>query len=126
MQPTYFVQKATIRGLKPTYDTEVFGIERDVDLSILLDIVKRNGQPYSYTLNIRCNYQKDERDCIVGWGSAFKLSKLFNVAGIEGAFNGDGTIPEDLLDRLIGSLMLQVLKVHLMEMEQYQKTCLID
>ena len=100
--PTYFIQQATIRGVKPTYNTEVFGIDRDVDLSILLQIVKRNGQSYSYTLNIRCNYQKDDSGSIIGWGSAFKLSKLFIVAGIEGALNEDGTIPEDLLESLIG------------------------
>jgi len=102
MQPTYFIQKATIRGVKPTYNNEVFGVLWDVDLSILLEIVKRNGQSYSYTLNIKCCYQKDQGGSIIGWGSAFKLSKLFIVTGVEGTFNEDGTIPEDLLERLIG------------------------
>lgn len=102
MQPPYFIQQATIKGVKPTYNTEVFGIVWDVDLSILLEIIKRNGEPYNYTLNIRCNYQKDDTGIIVGWGSAFKLQKLFNVAGIEGRFNSDGTIPEELLKQLIG------------------------
>jgi hypothetical protein len=102
MQPPYFIQQATISGVKPTYNTEVFNILWDIDASILLTIVKRNGQSYNYTLNIRCNYQKNESGTIVGWGSAFKLQKLFTVAGIEGAFNDDGTIPEDLLERLIG------------------------
>jgi hypothetical protein len=88
--------------IKPTYNTEVFGIQWDVDLSILLEIVKRNGQSYNYTLNIRCNYQKNESGSIVGWGSAFKLQKLFTVTDIEGALNDDGTIPEDLLEQLIG------------------------
>jgi hypothetical protein len=102
LQPPYFIQQATIRGVKPTYNTEVFGIQWDVDLSILLEIVKRNGQSYNYTLNIRCNYQKNESGSIIGWGSAFKLQKLFTVTGIEGALNDDGTIPEDLLEQLIG------------------------
>jgi len=102
MQPTYFIQKASIIGVKPTYNTEVFGIQWDVDLSILLEIVKRNGQSYNYTLNIKCCYQKDQDGSIVGWGSAFKLSKLFIVTGVEGTFNEDGTIPEELLERLIG------------------------
>jgi hypothetical protein len=102
MKPPFFVQQAHIRGAKPTYNTEVFGIQWCVDLSLLLDIVKRNGQSYNYTLNIRCNYQKNESGSIVGWGSAFKLQKLFTVTDIEGALNDDGTIPEDLLEQLIG------------------------
>jgi len=102
LRPPYFIQKAIIRAIKPTYNTEVFGILWDIDLSILLDIVKRNGESYSYTLNVRCNYQKDQSSSIVGWGSAFKISKLFNVTGIEGKINNDGTIPEAILESVIG------------------------
>ncbi len=102
LRPPHFIQKAHIRAIKPTYNTEVFGILWNIDLSILLDIVKRNGESYSYTLNIRCNYQKDQSGNIIGWSSAFKISKLFNVTGVEGKMNIDGTIPEGILESVIG------------------------
>ena len=102
LRPSYFIQQALIRAIKPTYKTEVFGILWDIDLSILSDIVKRNGESYNYTLNIRCNFQKDQSGNIIGWGSAFKIPKLFDVAGVEGKINDDGIISENSLERLIG------------------------
>jgi hypothetical protein len=97
-----FVQTATIIGMQATYNNEMFGVMWDVDLSILLDVVKKNGEVYPYTMNIRANYSKDQQDNILGWGSAFKVSRLFERLEISGKVNDDGTIPESCIQNVIG------------------------
>ena len=102
MNISYFIQQATIRGIQATYNTEVFGIVWDIDLSILLDVEKKNGEIYIYTMNIRANYQRDDSGNITGFGSAFKVARLFERLGISGKINADGVIPEDYLQQVIG------------------------
>lgn len=102
MYQSYFIQSAIIRGVQPTYDNEIFGIVWDVDLSILLDVQKKNGEVFPYTLNIRVNYRKDEEGNILSWGSAFKISRLFEVLQLNGRLDEQGRIPEGCLEQLIG------------------------
>ena len=96
----YFIQKAVIKGVQPLYHNEVFGITWDVDLALLLEVFKKDGTSYEYQLNIRCNFKKNS-DTIIGWGSAFKIQKIFQSLNIQGVVNSDGTIPQNCLDQLI-------------------------
>jgi hypothetical protein len=98
---SYFVQQATIRGIQATYNNEVFGIVWDIDVSILLDVVKKTGETYEYTMSIRANYQKNDTGQITGFGSAFKVARLFERLGISGKINADGIIPEDYLQQVV-------------------------
>ena len=98
---SYFIQKGTIKGVQAAYKNEVFGITWDIDLSILLEITRKNGEPYPYTFNIRVNFHRDSQDIITGWGSAFKISRLFEKLGITGKLNPDGVIPEQYLNQII-------------------------
>ena len=99
---SYFVQQATIRGIQATYSNEVFGIVWDIDVSILLDVVKKTGEVYEYTMSIRASYQRDDSGNITGFGSAFKVARLFERLGISGKINADGIIAEDYLKQVIG------------------------
>lgn len=98
----YFIQMATIKAVKPLYMNEVFGITWDIDLSLLLEIRKQNGSTYDYQLNIRGNFKKDSSGRIIGWGSNFKIQKLFNNLSAVGVVNSDGTIEDQSLQQLIG------------------------
>lgn len=98
----YFIQTATIKGIKPLYSNEVFGINWDIDLSLLLEIKKQNGSTYDFQLNIRGNFKRDSSNKIIGWGSAFKIQKLFNNLALIGSVNTDGSIDEKCLQQLIG------------------------
>ncbi len=99
----YFVQKAIIKGVQVLYQNEVFGITWDVDLSLLLEIYRKNGSTYEYQLNIRGSFKKDHSEKITGWGSNFKIQKLFQCLNINGIVNTDGTISQNGLDALIES-----------------------
>ncbi len=99
----YFVQKATIKGIQILYSNEVFGIVWDVDLCLLLEIHKRNGSTYEYQLNIRGCFKKDQSEKIIGWGSNFKIQKLFQSLKVNAVVAADGTIPQNSLDALIGN-----------------------
>ena len=98
----YFIQTATIKAVKPLYANEVFGINWDVDLSLLLEIKKQNGTTYDFQLNIRGNFKRDSSGKIIGWGSAFKIQKLFNNLLLVGSVNADGSIDEKCLQQLVG------------------------
>ena len=98
----YFIQTATIKAVKPLYQNEVFGITWDIDLCLLLEIRKQNGSTYDYQLNIRGSFKKDSAGRIIGWGSNFKIQKLFNNLSVVGIVNDDGTIEEKSLQQLIG------------------------
>lgn len=98
----YFIQAATIKAVQPMYANEVFGIVWDIDLSLLLEIRKQNGNVYDYQLNIRGSFKKDLSGRIIGWGSNFKIQKLFNNLSVVGIVNADGTIEEKSLQQLIG------------------------
>ncbi len=98
----YFIQKAVIKGIQPLYNNEVYGIIWNLDLSVLLEIHKKDGSTYEYQLNIRCNFKRDHTDRIIGWGSAFKLQKLFQSLNVTGIILSDGTISQQSLDQLIG------------------------
>jgi len=98
----YFIQTATIKAVKPLYSNEVFGITWDIDLSLLLEIRKQNRDVYDYQLNIRGCFKKDASGRIIGWGSNFKIQKLFNNLSVVGIVNDDGTIEEKSLQQLIG------------------------
>ncbi len=99
---SYFIQHAVVRGIQATYENEFFGIVWDIDLSILLDVTKKNGEIYTYTMNIRANYSRNNQDDIIGWGSAFKIARMFERLNIEGKLNEDGTVPEACLEEVIG------------------------
>ena len=99
---SYFIQQATIRGIQATYNNEVFGIVWDIDASILLDVVKKSGETYEYTMSIRASYQRDDSGNITGFGSAFKVARLFERLGISGKINSDGVISEEYLNQVIG------------------------
>jgi len=98
---SYFIQKGTIKGVQITYNNEVFGINWDIDLSILLEIERKNGEIFPYTFNIRCNFSRDTQQNISGWGSAFKISRLFEKLDITGKLSSDGIIPDEYLNKLI-------------------------
>ncbi len=97
----YFIQKAIIKGVQVLYQNEVFGIIWDVDLSVLLEIYRKNGTTYEYQLNIRGCFKKDDSGKIIGWGSNFKIQKLFQSLKINGVVNSDGTISQSNLDALV-------------------------
>ena len=101
MNISYFVQTATIKGIQATYNNEVWGINWDVDLSILLDVTKKNGEVYHYSMDIRGTFSKDSEGNIIGWGSAFKVARLFEKLGITGKLTEDGKIPEVCLQSVI-------------------------
>lgn len=102
MFQSYFIQPAVIKGVTVNYDSEVFGIVWDVELSLRLDITKRNGKSFEYTLNVRVNYTKDDEGNIIGWGSAFKISRIFEVLQLNGRLEENGCIPDNCLQQLIG------------------------
>ena len=97
----YFIQKAIIKGVQVLYQNEVFGIIWDVDLSLLLEIKKKNGSTYEYQLNIRGAFKKDHSGKIIGWGSNFKIQKLFQCLKINGTVSSDGKISQSSLDALV-------------------------
>jgi len=97
----YFIQKAVIKGVQVLYQNEVFGIVWDVDLSLLLDIYRKNGTTYEYQLNIRGCFKKDDSGKIIGWGSCFKIQKLFQCLKINATVSSDGTISQSSLDALV-------------------------
>ena len=97
----YFIQKAIIKGVQVLYQNEVFGIIWDVDLSVLLDIYRKNGTTYEFQLNIRGTFKKDHSGKIIGWGSNFKIQKLFQSLKVNGVVNSDGTISQSSLDALV-------------------------
>jgi hypothetical protein len=97
----YFIQKAIIKGVQVLYSNEVFGILWDVDLNLLLEIYRKNGSTYEYQLNIRGCFKKDDSGKIIGWGSNFKIQKLFQCLKINGTVNSDGTISQNSLDALV-------------------------
>jgi hypothetical protein len=97
----YFIQKAIIKGVQVLYANEVFGIIWDVDASILLEIYRKNGTTYEYQLNIRGTFKKDHSGKIIGWGSCFKIQKLFQCLKINGTVSSDGTISQSSLDALV-------------------------
>jgi len=97
----YFIQKALIKGVQVLYQNEVFGIIWDVDLSLLLDIYRKNGSTYEFQLNIRGCFKKDNSGKIIGWGSCFKTQKLFQCLKINGTVSSDGTISQSNLDALV-------------------------
>jgi len=98
----HFIQTATIKAVKPLYMNEVFGIVWDIDLSLLLEVKKQIGSTYDYQLNIRGNFKKDTSGRIIGWGSNFKIQKLFNNLSAVGVVNSDGTLETRSLEQLIG------------------------
>ncbi len=97
----YFIQKAIIKGVQVLYQNEVYGINWDADLSLLLDIYRKNGTTYEYQLNIRGCFKKDDSGKIIGWGSNFKIQKLFQSLKINGTVSSDGTISQSSLDALV-------------------------
>jgi len=66
-------------------------------------VYRKNGSTYEYQLNVRGNFKKDHSEKITGWGSNFKLQKLFQCLNINGIVNTDGTISQNSLDALIGN-----------------------
>ena len=98
----YFIQTANIKAVKPLYQNEVFGILWDIDLCLLLEVKKQDGSTFDYQLNIRGTFKKDDSGRIIGWGSNFKIQKLFNNLSIVGLINSDGTIDDKGLQQLIG------------------------
>ena len=96
----YFIQRAIIKGVQPLYHNEVFGIMWDIDLALLLEVFKKDGTSYEYQLNVRGNFKRNSGQ-IVGWGSLFKIQKIFQSLNIQGVVSSDGTIPQSSLDELI-------------------------
>lgn len=99
---SYYIQKAVIKGVQAAYNNEVFGIKWDIDLSVLLEVLKKNGGTYNYTMNIRVNFYRDAVGNVTGWGSAFKISRLFEKLNITGKLSREGVIPDSYLKELIG------------------------
>ena len=97
----YFIQKGNIRGAQVLYNNEVFGIVWNVDLALLLEIHKKDGSTYEYQLNIRGSFKRDSTGRIIGWGSCFKIQKLFQSLKINGTVSSDGTISQNSLDALV-------------------------
>lgn len=97
----YFIQRATIKGVQILYRNEAFGYTWDVDLSLLLEIHKKDGSTFEYQLNVRGNFKKDSMEKIIGWGSCFKVQKLFQCLNINGVVNSDGTVSQSSLDSLV-------------------------
>lgn len=99
---TYFIQKAVIKGVQVLYQNEVFGIVWDADISLLLEVYRKDGSKREHNLNIRGHFKRDHSGKIIDWGSCFKIKKLFQALGINGTVGSDGTISQDSLDTLKG------------------------
>jgi hypothetical protein len=77
----------------------------DVAIVIKLDI----GKEFQPEMSFFGNFKRDERNgLITDWGSAFHISNLFDACGVLGEINDDGTIPQAMLDQLVGREILRL------------------
>jgi hypothetical protein len=75
-------------------------IVNDIALKVYYDA----GFDEPSTLYINGNLKKDEMTGeVIGWGSAFKIKDFFFVCGVKGDLTDDNKIPEEWLDKVIGS-----------------------
>jgi hypothetical protein len=106
--PGVFISEATIidaqnhSGTAPSFLQNI----PDVYLVVTLDI----GKDWTPEMSFFGDFKRDRQDptAIVGWGSAFKIRNLFTACGIQREINDDGTIPEDMVNDLIGKKILRL------------------
>lgn len=95
-----FVQKGTITAAEDATGTLPFEVECAIKVTV--DI----GREFNKDLTIYGDFKKDERGCLTGWGSAFRIDRLINhVGGWNGELN-EPVIPQEALECLIGKTVM--------------------
>lgn len=76
----------------------------DVELKVVLDMIKDSGEHFDKSIFVSGNYKKDEiTNQIIDWGSAFKIRQFFNVCGLTKWSTDDfGILPDYLAKDAVG------------------------
>jgi hypothetical protein len=106
--PGVYISEATIvsaedkSGTKP----EFLSSTPSLYIAIKLDI----GKDFQPEMSFFGDFKRDEQNpaVIVDWGSAYRVRNLFTAAGIHRNINEDGSIPQDMIEDLIGKKILRL------------------
>jgi hypothetical protein len=105
--PGVYIGKATIVGVQDVTEEGLPFLQQnpDVAITITLDI----GKDFNPEMSFFGNFKRDERNGLVtDWGGAFPVRGLFDACKIVGEINDDGTIPQEMLDQLVGKEILRL------------------
>jgi len=93
-----FVNLVTIVHAESISGKDVYNNGNPVDCGVRLTIdIGREWQP---KMMIHGNFKKEGDK--IGWGSAFAVKDLLTKLKLKGQLNPDGSIPQDLLDAMVG------------------------
>lgn len=99
-----FVGVATIQSAVSVSGTDVFNSGTPVDCGIKLTLdVGRDWYP---DMTFYGNFK--EKDGKLDWGSAFIVREFLTTMGLEGNLNEDGSIPEEMLNNLVGRKIIRL------------------
>lgn len=103
----YYINEGTVKSVAVNYnvpnksdDTKI----KDVELTIILEMTKANGEKFDKTIYISGNYKKNEiTSQVEDWGSAFKVRSFFNAVGLTKWSTDDfGILPSSIAEQAIG------------------------
>lgn len=103
----YYINEGTVKSVQVNYnvpnksdDTKI----KDVELTIVLEMTKNNGEKFDKTIYISGNYKRNETtNQVEDWGSAFKVRSFFNAVGLTKWSTDDfGILPSSICEQAIG------------------------
>lgn len=101
-----YVNAGVIRAARAEYNTSMVENSQYKDDIALRLKIDQDGVDWTKELYIGGRFKKDGTphggDMISGWGSAFKVSRVFEVLGIQGDIDEEGRLPQKAIDALIG------------------------
>lgn len=102
-----FFDVAEIVKVQPFYKASPDYLNKPNDVGIKVSY-KPEGKELSFTPDfyVGGNLKRNDLEVVIGVGGAFKVQILFEEAGLEFKLNDDETIPDELLESLIGKKVL--------------------
>lgn len=109
----YYINSGIVKSVDIKYNVPVKSASdkiTDVEMVVVLDMVKENGEHFDKSIYISGNYKRNEiTNQVDDWGSAFKIRQFFNVAGLNKWTTDDfGILPEGIAKQAEGATIYTI------------------
>lgn len=99
-----FINVVKIVSAQDVSKQDIFKNGNPVDCGIKLKVdIGRDFQP---EMTIFGNFKTDGSS--LGWGSAFVVKDLLTQLGIKGSLNADGSVPQEILEQMVGRQIIRL------------------
>lgn len=100
-----YVDNAKIIGIEDKTGEQRFEKTPDLFLVLKLSIPGLSFEP---TVELAGNFKRDDNGQVTGWGGAYAIRDLFHTFGIKGELNADYTLPDSVLEQLVGKDVMRL------------------